>query len=274
MMDFQLMHILAAVPFALTAVSATVCALATKSSNMELNPSAAGPSPSVLARRKSTFDYTRLSTNEDGTSSSALLQPKAKEIKIRTVALFVLSLIPAAFVAVSLILALQDTTDRTLFQRIFAPTIQLAGWTLALLILLAVMTHRVRFVNAIQPVQWFYTATSGVLIYEFWSRVDMIIEGRGHYPVDIWVFFGAAATTLVLTAIALTMPAELDFDFVHRYGYGYSSVSCLLGYVDLLLLFIYSSSFCKMQRRNRLRDWANVVLCRVLEDRRRKGEGC
>ncbi|GJJ70197.1 hypothetical protein EMPS_02546 [Entomortierella parvispora] len=224
MMDLQLMHILAAVPFALTVVSATVVTLATKSSNMELNPSAGAPSPSLLAtRRKSTFDYTRLSHNEDGTPSTELQQPKAKEIKIRTVLLFVLSLFPGAFVAGSLILALQDSTDRTLFQRIFAPVIQLAGWTLALLILLAVMTHRVRYMNALQPLQWFYTATLGVLIYEFWNRVDMIIEGRGHYPLDMWIFFGAAATALLLAAIALTMPAELDFDFVHRYGYGYSS---------------------------------------------------
>ncbi|KAG0044863.1 hypothetical protein BGZ83_009850 [Gryganskiella cystojenkinii] len=227
MQDIQLMHVLAAVPLALILISGTVCALATKSSNIELNPSAADndPSsrPSLFARRKSTFDYTRLGSNEAGTSLSSTQQPKAKEIKIRTLALFILSLIPTAFVAISFFLAIQDTADRTLFQRIFAPSVQLAGWTLTLFVLLAMLTRRVRYMNAIQPTQWFYTSTLGVLIYDFWLRIDMIVAGRGHYPVDMWVFFGVASVILALTAIALTMPTELDFDFVHRYGYGYSS---------------------------------------------------
>jgi hypothetical protein len=88
--------------------------------------------------------------------------------------------------------------------------------------------------NAIQPLQWFYSATFGVLLYEYWNRLDLILEDFGHYSTDMRTFFGVSATVVALFVLALTMPVELDLDFVHQYGYGYSSVSCgpYLSFVD------------------------------------------
>ncbi|KAI1302552.1 hypothetical protein EDD11_005598 [Mortierella claussenii] len=233
-MGITLMQALAAVPLACTLVSGTICALATKSSNIELNPTATAAVQHEQqqqqrrrhSRRNSTFDYTQLANHDAAENTTADTQPKAKQIKIRTIALFVLSLIPTLFVLTSVILALEsitDSTDQTLFQRLFAPVSNLAGWIVVETVLLLVMTHRIRYTNAIQPLQWFYSSTVALLLYEFWYRLDFILKGSWHYSVDMWVFFGVAATTLVLFLMALTMPAELNIDFVHQYGYGYSS---------------------------------------------------
>ncbi|KAF9182238.1 hypothetical protein BGZ51_004856 [Haplosporangium sp. Z 767] len=224
-MGIPLMQVLATVPTALLLTAGTICFLASRSSNIELNPSAAPTGSAQIARRKSTFDYTRLASHDpsDAADRQNNIQPKAKEIKIRTAVLFILSFIPATFVAISLFLALESGSDRTLFQRLYAPLITLIGWTIALIVLLGVMSHRIRYMGAIQPLQWFYSATFTILLFEFWNRLDMILEGNGKYKLDMWIFFGVSLTVLVLWVIAITMPAELDLDFVHQYGYGYSS---------------------------------------------------
>ncbi|KAF9432269.1 hypothetical protein BGZ76_011034 [Entomortierella beljakovae] len=222
-MSVQLMQVLAAIPLALALISLTICELAARSSNIELNPSAAPPPAAVqLARRKSIFDYTKLPNTDSNENTTSDDQPRRKEIKIRTIVLFILSLIPTTFVLVSLILVL-EAEDQWHFGTLFAPAITLVGWITAQLIILGVITHRIQFMRAIQPLQWFYSSTTVVLLVEFWNRVDLILEGN--YSVDMWAFFGVSTTVLALFVISLTMPAELDLDFVHRSGYGYSSAN-------------------------------------------------
>ncbi|KAG0258685.1 hypothetical protein BGZ95_004898, partial [Linnemannia exigua] len=227
-MGFQLIYVLAAVPFAVSLTSGAICAIASRSSAIRLGSS--GPdhltaTPSTL-EGPSVFNHTHLKRHAtaDNNDTNTDIQPKAYEIKVRSVLLFLLSLIPTAFVVVSLVLALlPGSDDRTIFQRLYAPLITLAGWLFALVLLLAMMTHRIRFANAIQPLQWFYSSTVGVLAYQFWIRLDFILEGPSHYTSDMWIFFALSATAFILCGIALTMPSELDFDFVHQFGYGYSS---------------------------------------------------
>ncbi|KAG0006808.1 hypothetical protein BGZ65_003355 [Modicella reniformis] len=219
-------QVLATVPLAFIVTSGILCAIAARSSNIELNPSAAPSAEAQLARRKSTFDYTRLSHSDSSGNPTGDVQPKSKQIKIRNWILFLLTLIPTASALVSLILALEssdDSLDRTLLQRIYGPFVTLTGWIVVLVVLLGVITHRIRYMNAIQPLQWFYSANFGVLLYEFWIRLDLIVQDVGHYTADMWVFFGVAATVIALFVIALTMPAELDLNYEHQYGYGYSS---------------------------------------------------
>ncbi|KAF9088984.1 hypothetical protein BGX29_012283 [Mortierella sp. GBA35] len=233
-MGFQPIYLVAALPLAVTLASGTIRALASRSNAIKL--SASGPdhltaTPTTLDG-PSVFNHTHLKRHDtaDNNDTGRDVQPKANEIKVRSVLLFLLSLIPTTFVVVSLVLALQSgSDDRTLFQRLYAPLVSLVGWLLALALLLAMMTHRVRFVNAIQPLQWFYTTTVGVLLYQFWTRLDWILEGPSHYSFDMWIFFAVSAIAFVLCGIALTMPAELDFDFVHQFGYGYSSAKHEMG---------------------------------------------
>ncbi|KAF9999988.1 hypothetical protein BGZ79_006427 [Entomortierella chlamydospora] len=226
-MGVQLMHVLAAIPLAITIVSGTICALAARSSNIELNPSAQ-PTAAELTRRKSIFDYTKLPSTDAVDNAAANFQPKAKEIKIRNILLFILSLIPTAFILTSLILVIQSgSSDQTLLESLFGPIVLLAGWALVLVVLLGVITHRIRYMNAIQSLQWFYSTTTAILLVEFWYRIDLILEGD--YSADMLIFYGVAATVLALFGIALTMPAELDLAFVHRYGYGYSSAEHVMG---------------------------------------------
>ncbi|KAF9080570.1 hypothetical protein BGX23_001955 [Mortierella sp. AD031] len=233
-MGFQPIYLVAALPLAVTLASGTIRALASRSNAIKL--SASGPdhltaTPTALDG-PSVFNHTHLKRHDtaDNNDTGRDVQPKANEIKVRSVLLFLLSLIPTTFVVVSLVLALQSgSDDRTLFQRLYAPLVSLVGWLLALALLLAMMTHRVRFVNAIQPLQWFYTTTVGVLLYQFWTRLDWILEGPSHYSFDMWIFFAVSAIAFVLCGIALTMPAELDFDFVHQFGYGYSSAKHEMG---------------------------------------------
>ncbi|KAF9361710.1 hypothetical protein BGX26_000065 [Mortierella sp. AD094] len=221
-MGVQLMHVLAAIPLAFTVASGTICALAAKSSNIELNPSAAQSAATQFARRKSIFDYTKLPNTDAADNTTENAQPKAKEIKNRNIILFILSLIPTAFLLASLILVIQsDTSGQTLFESLYGPIVLLAGWALVLVVLLGVITHRIHYTNAIQPLQWFYATTSAILLVEFWHRIDLILDGD--YSAEMFVFYGVAATVLVLFGIALTMPAELDLAFVHQYDYGYSS---------------------------------------------------
>ncbi|KAG0198978.1 hypothetical protein BGX28_007646 [Mortierella sp. GBA30] len=222
-MGINPMQVLATVPLALMLASGTICAIASRSSNIELNPSAAPPAAAQLARRKSTFDYTRLVSNESTESTTVDVQPKAKDMKIRTFLLFFLSLIPTTFVSISLVLSLESGSDRTVFQRLFAPAITLIGWAIVLALLFGLITHRIRYPSALQPLQWFYSGTLAMLVYDFWNRIDMILEGAGKYTFDMWIFFAVSLAVLALWLIALTMPAELDLDFVHQYGYGYSS---------------------------------------------------
>ncbi|KAF9935900.1 hypothetical protein BGZ67_002885 [Mortierella alpina] len=223
-MEIHLTQVLAVVPLALMLASGTIGALASRSSNIELNPSAAPPVAAQLARRKSTFDYTRLaSMDPQEPSATTETQPKGLEIKIRTISLFLLSLIPTALAVVSVVLSLDSKSDRSEFERLFAPVVTLVGWVIVLAALFAVITHRVRFSSAIQPLQWFYSSALALLIYEFWNRIDVILEGVSKYHLDTWLFFAGLLTVLLVWAIALTMPAELDLDFVHQYGYGYSS---------------------------------------------------
>jgi hypothetical protein len=221
-MGFQLIYILAALPFVISLISAAVCAIASRSSAIRLGSSG----PDHLSAAPSVFNHTHLIPHvADNNGSNIDVQPKAHEIKVRSVLLFLLSLIPTAFVIASLVLALlSGSDDQTLFQRLYAPLITLAGWLFALVLLLAMMTHRIRFVNAIQPLQWFYSTTVGVALYQFWIRLDFILKGPSQYTLDMWIFFALLSTAFVLCGIALTMPSELDFDFVHRFGYGYSSV--------------------------------------------------
>jgi hypothetical protein len=229
-MGLQLIYVLAAVPLAVSLTSGALCAIASRSSAIRLASS--GPdhltgTPAAL-EGPSVFNHTHLKRHAtaDNNDTTSDIQPKASEIKIRSILLFLLSLIPTVFVIVSLVLALlADSDDRTLFQKLYAPLITLAGWLFALVLLLAMMTHRIRFVNAIQPLQWFYTTTVGVLLYQFWIRLDLILEGPSSYTSDEWIFFALSGVAFVLCGIALTMPSELDFDFVHQFGYGYSSVS-------------------------------------------------
>lgn len=233
-MGLQLIYVLAAVPLAVSLTSSAICAVASRSSAIRL--AASGPdhltaSPSAL-EGPTVFNHTHLKRHStaDNNDTTSDVQPKAKEIKIRSVLLCLLSLIPTAFVIVSLVLALlPGSDDRTLFQRLYAPLVTLAGWLYALALLLAMMTHRIRFVNAIQPLQWFYTTTVGVLLYQFWIRLDFILEGPSSYTSDMWIFFALSSVAFALCGIALTMPSELDFDFVHRFGYGYSSTKHEMG---------------------------------------------
>ncbi|KAF9388063.1 hypothetical protein CPC16_006719 [Podila verticillata] len=220
-MGLQLIQVLAALPLGVTLASATICAIAAKLS-AEDDASSPSSNSAIFARRKSTFDYTRLANNDLTPDESPNAQPKASEIKVRNVLLFLGSLVPTVFTTLALVLSLtSDSTDRTLFQRLFAPLVSLAGWLLVLVTLLLVITHRVKHRNAIQPLQWFYSATVCVLIYAFWIRLDQILYEK--WAAKMWVFFGTSGVVFALWIVALTMPAELDIDFVHRHGYGYSS---------------------------------------------------
>ncbi|KAG0205587.1 hypothetical protein BGX28_002792 [Mortierella sp. GBA30] len=216
------MQVLAAVPLAVTLTSGIVSALAARSARIEREIARAQEFSSnrLLARRKSTFDYTRLANQNPSETETSDGQPRAKEIKIRTVILFLLSLIPFTCSVVSLGLALRPSPDMAFLQRLYS-LVTVAGWSVALIVLWLVMIHRVAYMNAIQPLQLFYFTTMVVLLHEFWSKIDMILEGP--YSADIWIFFGVAVTDLVLCTVVLTMPVELDFDFVRQYGYGYSS---------------------------------------------------
>ena len=230
-----LIQVLAALPLALLLGSWTLCALAARSSNVELNPSAAPTAAAQLARRKSTFDYTRLSLTNSTDNIITDAQPKGNEIKFRNLLLFFLSLIPTIHVLISLVLVLEShSKHHPPSQSIYGLLVTLAGWIVVLVTLLGVITRHVRYMNAIQPLQWFYSATFGVLLYEYWNRLDLILEDFGHYSTDMRTFFGVSATVVALFVLALTMPVELDLDFVHQYGYGYSSVSCgpYLSFVD------------------------------------------
>ncbi|KAF9026080.1 hypothetical protein BGZ52_007762 [Haplosporangium bisporale] len=220
-MGLQLIQVLAALPLGVTLASATICAIAAKLST-EDDASSPSSNSAIFARRKSTFDYTRLANNDLTPDESPNAQPKASEIKVRNVLLFLGSLVPTVFTTLALVLSLtSDSTDRTLFQRLFAPLVSLAGWLFVLVTLLLVITHRVKHRNAIQPLQWFYTATVCALIYAFWIRLDQILYEK--WAAKMWVFFGTSGVVFALWIVALTMPAELDIDFVHRHGYGYSS---------------------------------------------------
>lgn len=222
-MGLQLIQVLAALPLGVTLASTTICAIAAKLS-AEDDTSSPSSNSAIYARRKSTFDYTRLANNALTSDESPNAQPKANEIKVRNVLLFLGSLVPTAFMTFALVLSLtSDPTDRTLFQRLFAPLVSLAGWLLVLVTLLLVITHRVKHTNAIQPLQWFYSTTVCALVYAFWIRLDQILYEK--WAADMWVFFGISGVVFALWIVAITMPAELDIDFVHRYGYGYSSVS-------------------------------------------------
>ncbi|KAF9211230.1 hypothetical protein BGZ59_008367 [Podila verticillata] len=220
-MGLQLIQVLAALPLGVTLASATICAIAAKLS-AEDDASSPSSNSAIFARRKSTFDYTRLANNDLTPDESPNAQPKASEIKVRNVLLFLGSLVPTVFTTLALVLSLtSDSTDRTLFQRLFVPLVSLAGWLLVLVTLLLVITHRVKHRNAIQPLQWFYSATVCALIYAFWIRLDQILYEK--WAAKMWVFFGTSGVVFALWIVALTMPAELDIDFVHRHGYGYSS---------------------------------------------------
>ncbi|KAF8984135.1 hypothetical protein BGZ46_008751 [Entomortierella lignicola] len=219
-MGVELMQVLAAIPLACTILSGSIIAIASRSSNIELNPSAAPTTQ--LNRRGSTFDFTKLPKTDDSEHPTEDEQPKEKEIKIRNIILFVFSLIPTTFVLVSFILALEsDTSEQTLLEIIFSPLVSLVGWIVVLVVLLGVITHRIAYMHAIQPLQWFYTTTTATLLVEFWSRIDLILDGD--YSNGMLVFYGVAATVFLLFGIVLTMPAELDLGIVHQYGYGYSS---------------------------------------------------
>lgn len=225
-MGLQLIQVLAALPLGVTLTSATICAIAAKLSAEEdtSSPTSVPSSDStIFARRKSTFDYTRLASNDLTSDESPNAQPKATEIKVRNVLLFFGSMVPTAFMTFALILSIiSDSTEGTLFQRLFAPVVSLAGWLLVLATHLLVITHRVKHMKAIQPLQWFYSTTVFALLYVFWIRLDQILYEK--WAADMWVFFGVSGVVFILWIVAITMPAELDIDFVHRHGYGYSSV--------------------------------------------------
>ncbi|KAG0099344.1 hypothetical protein BGZ93_008058 [Podila epicladia] len=248
-MGLQLIQVLAALPLGVTLTSATICAIAAKLSAEE-DTSSPSSNSAIFARRKSTFDYTRLANNDLSADESPNAQPKAKEIKVRNVLLFFGSLIPTGFMTFALILSiLSDSTEGTLFQRLFAPVVSLAGWLLVLVTHLLVITHRVKHMNAIQPLQWFYSTTICVLLYAFWIRLDQILYEK--WAADMWAFFSISGVVFALWIVAITMPAELDVDFVHRYGYGYSSAKHVMspeGYASYLswLFFSWFNSVIKL----------------------------
>ncbi|KAF9430408.1 hypothetical protein BGZ94_006978 [Podila epigama] len=242
-MGIQLIQVLAVLPLGVTLISGAFTSVAVKLSPE--NDSSTDNS-ALSARRKSTFDYTRLNNNNNNTTvaSEALpnVQPKAAEIKIRNVLLFLLSLIPTTFMIGVLALSLAaDSSDRTLFQRLFAPLVTVVGWLLVLITLLLVLTHRLKYMHAIQPIQWFYTTSASVLLYAFWIRLDQILYDK--WTADMWIFMSTSAIVFVLCILALTMPAELDIDFVHRHGYGYSSAKHAMspeGYASYLSWLFFS----------------------------------
>ncbi|KAF9913649.1 hypothetical protein BX616_009781 [Lobosporangium transversale] len=230
--------VMAVLPLTSFVVSASICAIAAKSTNIELNPAASPSRAAQLARRKSTFDYTRIPVSNNASDNiSGDTQPKAHHIKIRTIILFLFSLLASTLHLVSFIhsfLTLDNgdsddssgDRDRSQFERLFAPIAILTGWAMVLLALLGIITHRIRYMNALQPLQWFYSTTFVVLLFEFWDKLDTILDHHrfGYsYSFDTYVFFAKFCTALVLFGTALTMPAELDLDFVHQYGYGYAS---------------------------------------------------
>ncbi|KAF9349549.1 hypothetical protein BGX26_012171 [Mortierella sp. AD094] len=222
-MGIQPVQLLAVAPLAFTLLSGAVCTLASGSSNLALNPHAAPPSPAQFTRREPTFNYTLLPNTNASDNTTENSQPKAKDIKIRNFILLFLSLIPTLFLVASCVLVLtsQDSAEGTPFERLFAPVSALAGWVVTLLVLLGVITHRINYMIALQPLQWFYSTAAVVVIIDLWTLVDVIVEGD--HSFEMWIYFGVGATVLTLAALALAMPAELDLGIVHQYGYGYSS---------------------------------------------------
>ncbi|KAF9992793.1 hypothetical protein BGZ79_002663 [Entomortierella chlamydospora] len=151
-MGIQPVQLLAVAPLAFTLLSGAACTFASRSSNLALNPNATPPSPTQLTGRKSTFNYTLLPNMGASDNTTDSSQPKAKDIKARNFILLFISLIPALFLVVScvLVVASQNSAERTLFERLFAPASSLAGWVVTLLVLFGAKYEEDRYNKAIE----------------------------------------------------------------------------------------------------------------------------
>ncbi|KAF8977715.1 hypothetical protein BGZ46_007163 [Entomortierella lignicola] len=218
-MGIQTVQLLAVAPLVFTLLSGAICIFVSRSSNVALNPDV----PAQDTRLKSTFNFTLLPNTSASENTTGDAQPKANDIRTRNLFLLFLSLIPTFFLASSCVLVLSalDSAEGTPFEALFAPVSALAGWLLALSVVFGVITNRISYMLALQPLQWFYSTSALVVIIDLWTLVDDIVEGD--LTRSMCLLFGIEATVLALAVLALTMPAELDLDAVHRYGFGYSS---------------------------------------------------
>ncbi|KAG0307031.1 hypothetical protein BGZ98_001224 [Dissophora globulifera] len=212
-MGVPLIQILAAAPLAITLISTAICALAARSSNVELNPAALS-FRAKRTRRHSTFDYTQLSSTNASENTTTNQQPAARGITVRTWVLLVGSLIPIGLLLAWIVFYFNhsdETSHHSLLEMLYVPVVTLLGWLLVETLLLGVLTHRIRISNAIQPIQWFYSASVAVLLQQLWGFLDYLLIHRGNYVPMIWCLLAMFAATLILWLVALTMPAELDF---------------------------------------------------------------
>ncbi|KAF9585632.1 hypothetical protein BGW38_001455 [Lunasporangiospora selenospora] len=241
-MEIQLLPILTAAPLAVTLISGTICAIASRVArnenskvDHELSYSETTQPKGPQVRRRSTFDYTRLVSSDADISTSGRPQlendarPRAWAIKSRLRFLLALSTVPFFIACVSVFVALNPPSNLgaaapqlTLWEQLGVPLVTLSGWLVALTILLLIILRRIAYMDAIQPLQWFYSANFVVALFELWTGIGLVLEGLPDNP-DAVILLSIVSTSMALFLIALTMPAELDMDFVHRWGYSYAS---------------------------------------------------
>ncbi|KAG0240918.1 hypothetical protein BGW41_006574 [Actinomortierella wolfii] len=227
-MSVSLIQLLASTPLLVLLIATGACLWAASrrvkeeqdyavSTTTAVSPSAAGAS----TRRRHSI-YTRL-VNEVPLESEGddFRQPKATEIKYKTVALLVLNVVPIVYYTLNLVLALEASEDHSLLGRIYGPTVSLLGWVIAELLVGALLTRRLSYETGMKPLQWFFSASLSVLLYHLWIRLDRMLEHS--WEADEFMFVGILVTVLVIFVMGITMPAELDFDFVLRHGYNYQN---------------------------------------------------
>ncbi|KAG0249757.1 hypothetical protein DFQ27_009808 [Actinomortierella ambigua] len=230
-MSVRLIQLLASTPVLVLLIATGACLwAASRRAKAELDYAVSTTASSVAAasgsstRKRRHSIYTRLVNEVPLVSESDnFIQPKATEIKYRTIALAVLNLIPIVYCTYGLVLALESSTDedQSLLRRIYVPAVSLLGWLIAELLVLALLTRRLEHATGLKPLQWFFSAALAVMLYSLWIRIDALLEYT--WGADEYIFVTVLVTVLTIFATGITMPAELDFDYVLRHGYNYQN---------------------------------------------------
>ncbi|KAF9973901.1 hypothetical protein BGZ73_002829 [Actinomortierella ambigua] len=229
-MSVRLVQLLASTPVLVLLVATGACLwAASRHAKAELDYAVSTTAPSTstsgsTSRKRRHSIYTRL-VNEVPLESEGddFIQPKATEIKYRTIALAFLNLVPIIYCSYSLILALETSTDEdmSLLRRIYVPAVSLVGWLFAEFLVLVLLTRRLEYATGMKPLQWFFSTNVAVMLYSLWIRIDAMLEDT--WTADQYIFVAVLVTVVIIFATGITMPAELDFDYVLRHGYNYQN---------------------------------------------------